>query len=76
MKSKLELRIEAVKLAINVEGVTSENIVETSKSIAEFVLGTAELPESYNTGAFEENIMQILQSANTKNTTTDEAERV
>ena len=30
MNSKIEARIEAVKLALNVEGVTSENIIEVS----------------------------------------------
>lgn len=51
MNSKLEVRIEAVKLAINTEGVTSENIVETSAAIAGFILGEAELPETYDSNS-------------------------
>lgn len=51
MNSKIEARIEAVKLAINVEGVTSDNIVSTSEAIYGFILGDAELPNTFNTNA-------------------------
>lgn len=45
MNSKLELRIEAVKLAVNVEGVTSENVIKTAEKIEAYILGDTELPE-------------------------------
>lgn len=45
MNSKLELRIESVKIAVNVEGVTSENVIETAKAIEGYIIGDIELPE-------------------------------
>lgn len=52
MNSKIEARIEAVKLALNVEGVTSENIIEVSGKIADFVIGNAELPDTYDSNGY------------------------
>ena len=60
MNSKLELRIEAVKLAINVEGVTSENIVGASEAIATFILGDAELPDTHDGNALYKEMMAKL----------------
>lgn len=51
MNSKIEARIEAVRLAINVEGVTPDNVVSTSEAICYFILGDAELPDTFNTNA-------------------------
>lgn len=45
MNSKLDLRIEAVKIAVNVEGVTPENVIETAKAIEDYIIGDIELPE-------------------------------
>lgn len=45
MNSKLELRTEAVKIALNVEGVTPENLIETAEKIETYILGSVELPE-------------------------------
>lgn len=60
MNSKIEVKIEAVKLAINVEGVTSENIVETSEAIAKFILGDAELPDTHDSNALYKEMMAKL----------------
>lgn len=57
MNSKIEARIEAVKLALNVEGVTSENIIEVSNKIAAFIIDNAELPDSYDSNAYLKEIM-------------------
>lgn len=57
MNSKIEVRIEAVKLAINVEGVTSENIVSISDAIYGFILGDAELPENHDANAEMKELM-------------------
>lgn len=51
MNSKIELRIEAVKLAVNVEGVTPENIIEVSEKIFTFLQGDAILPETFDTNS-------------------------
>lgn len=60
MNSKIEVRIEAVKLAINVEGVTSDNIVETSEAIAKFILSDAELPDTFDSNAMMKEMMAKL----------------
>lgn len=57
MNSKIEARIEAVKLALNVEGVTSENIIEVSEKIADFIIGSAELPDNYDSNAMTKELM-------------------
>lgn len=57
MNSKIEARIEAIKLALNVEGVNSENIIEVSDKIAAFIIGDAELPDSYDSNAYLKEIM-------------------
>lgn len=49
MNSKLELRNEAVRLAVNVKDVTSENVIEVSRKIETYILGDAELPEYFDT---------------------------
>lgn len=64
MNSKIEARIEAVKLALNVEGVTSENIIEVSKKIADFVIGEAELPDSYNANSELQAMMAKIAAPN------------
>ncbi|MEZ3418326.1 MAG: hypothetical protein K1V99_03015 [Bacteroidales bacterium] len=45
MNSKIEVRTEAVRLALNVEGVGPENVIEVSEKITAFILGDTELPE-------------------------------
>lgn len=60
MNSKIEARIEAVKLALNVEGVTSENIIEVSGEIAEFIIGDSKLPDSNDPNAFMKEIMERM----------------
>lgn len=57
MNSKIEARIEAAKLAINVEGVTPDNIVSTSEAIYGFILGDAELPENHDANAAMKEFM-------------------
>lgn len=71
MNSKLDLRIEAVKIAVNVEGVTSENVIETAVKIEEYILGGVELPEFYDTNA---QIKEITEKfANLTQVTNEEA---
>lgn len=65
MNSKIEVKIEAVKLAINVEGVTSENIVETSEAIAKFILGDAELPDTYDSNSTMKELMERFSNPTT-----------
>lgn len=46
--AKADVRMEAVRIAATMKNVTSENIIEVSNSIASFVVGDANIPESYN----------------------------
>lgn len=65
MNSKIELRIEAVKLAVNVEGVTPENIIEVSKKIFAFVQGDASLPETFDTTSAMKDMMKTFGTSPT-----------
>lgn len=69
MNSKIEARIEAVKLALNVEGVTSENIIEVSERIADFIVGNAELPEKDESVDFQKQMMDMVTDVYKRNTT-------
>lgn len=46
LKSKLEVRMEAARLAVMVKCITESDIIEVSKRIADFIIGDAELPEA------------------------------
>lgn len=48
MNSKIDLRSEAVRLAVNVEGVTPENVISVAKEIEAYILGDVTLPEAYD----------------------------
>lgn len=63
MNSKIEARIEAVKLALNVEGVTSENIIEVSEKIASFIIGEAELPDKDPSEDMQKRMMDMVTGA-------------
>lgn len=60
MNSKLELRLEAAKIAAELEGVTLDNFHEAVSRIERYILGGAELPEQ--DGAMPE-LMDMLKSA-------------
>lgn len=63
MNSKIEARIEAVKLALNVEGVTSENLIEVSEKIASFIIGNAELPDKDPSEDMQKRMMDMVTGA-------------
>ena len=48
MKSKLELRQFAVNSALNAEGVNADNFIDFAKKVESYVLGEAELPETFD----------------------------
>lgn len=64
MNSKIEARIEAVKLALNVEGVTSENIIEVSGKIADFIVGNSELPDTYDSNGYLKDMVAKMTAPN------------
>ena len=63
MNSKLELRLEAAKIAAELEGVTLDNFHEAVSRIEHYILGGAELPEQ--DGAMPE-LLGMLKSAREK----------
>lgn len=50
MKSKLEIRVFAIEQAVKVMGVgiPVKDVVEKAKEIEAYIIGSAELPESYD----------------------------
>lgn len=68
MNSKIEARIEAVKLALNVEGVTAENIIEVGGKIADFIVGNAELPDNDESADFQKQMMDMVTDVYKRNT--------
>lgn len=60
MNSKLELRLEAARIAAKLDDVTIENFPEAASRIEHYLLGDATLPEQ--DGAMPE-LMEMLKSA-------------
>lgn len=58
MNSKIEMRLEAVRLAVNTEGVTADNVIDLSEKIATFILGDSRLPETYNANEVTTRLME------------------
>lgn len=63
MNSKLELRLEAARIAAKLDGVTIDNFHESAFRIEHYLLGDAELPEQDN--AMPE-LMGMLKSVREK----------
>lgn len=64
MNSKLELRIEAVRIAVNVDGVTDKNVIAVSEEIAKYILGDAELPEVYDPTELQDKMLKMISNLN------------
>ena len=65
MKSRLEIRVFAVEQAVRVLGTSSpiKDVVEKAKTIEAYVVGEANLPESYdNEGVLMGQILQGVQA--------------
>ena len=71
MNSKLELRIESVKISVNVEGVTSENVIETAEKIEAYILGDTELPEWVDPNAQIKELTEKFMSKDLNNEKAD-----
>lgn len=69
MKSKLEIRVFAIEQAVKVMGVgiPVKDVVEKAKEIEAYIIGDAELPESYDSeGALMGQILQGVQAIRDK----------
>ena len=64
MNSKLELREEAIKLAVNVEGVNTENVIDVAKKLESYILGEAKLPELYDSTEQMKQMMKMIPGNN------------
>lgn len=60
MNSKLEVRFEAAKLAVMVEGVNPSNVVDVAKEIEIYILSGVDLPETYDMNAIIKESMSML----------------
>lgn len=60
MNSKLEVRFEAAKLAVMVEGVNPGNVVDVAKEIEIYILSDVNLPETYDTNEILKESMAML----------------
>lgn len=72
MNSKFDLRIEAVRLAVNVEGVTPENVISVAKEIETYILGEVTLPEQYDPNDNLKKMSEIISQASFFKPATDE----
>jgi len=45
LSSMIDVRIEAMRIAIQLKDITAENIVMVAKEIEEYIISEAELPE-------------------------------
>lgn len=59
--SKLDLRSDAIRLAVALEDVTSDNVVDTAKAIEAYIAGDAKLPEVYDQAEEQRRMMELTQ---------------
>ncbi len=62
MNSKLEVRLEAVRLAAMTEGVSPSTVIVTAREIEEYIIGDAVLPEHYDPNATMTQLVSALQT--------------
>ncbi len=58
--SKIEARVEAVRLAALLKDVTSENIVPVSKQIEEYITEGIDLPGIYDPNSYLKDFMSKM----------------
>lgn len=65
--SKIEARCEAVRLATAIKDVTSENILEISKRIEDYIVGGIDLPEVYDPNTYIKELMEKVSESMNSN---------
>ena len=63
MKSKIEIRHEAAKLAVKLPGTTIDNFHERAYRLELYLTGDAQLPETLNEADMIENVFERLKSS-------------
>ena len=63
MKSKIEIRHEAAKLAVKLPGTTIENFHDRAYRLELYLTGEAQLPETLNEADMIENVFERLKSS-------------
>lgn len=72
ISNKMDLRHMAVSLALNVEGVTNENIIAVAKEVESYILGDSKLPEVGQQDETMSKVAEMLAKSYLPNTTSDE----
>ena len=62
MKSKIELRLEAAKLAVKLPGTTIENFHDRAYRLELYLTGEAVLPETTNEADILNDVFERLKS--------------
>ena len=65
MKSKIEIRHEAAKLAVKLPGTTIENFHDRAYRLELYLTGEAVLPETTNEAGIINDVFERLKSAQT-----------
>lgn len=63
MKSKIEIRHEAAKLAVKLPGTTIENFHDRAYRLELYLIGEAVLPETTNEADIINDVFERLKSA-------------
>lgn len=58
--SKVEVRVEAVRLAAILKDVTSENIIKMSKEIEAFIITGIDLPDVYDPNSYMKDLAERI----------------
>ncbi len=58
--SKIDIRVEAARMAVALKDTTTENVVSVAKEIATFIQGDAELPEHYDSNQTLKEMMKTI----------------
>ena len=60
--SKLDVRLEAARLAVSLKDVTARNVVVAARAIEKYITGDTELPEVYDPDTYMELFKKMLES--------------
>ena len=65
MKSKIEIRLEAAKLAVKLPGTTIENFHDRAFRLELYLTGEADLPETLDEMDIINNVFDLIRSPQT-----------
>ena len=59
--SKLDVRLEAARLAVSLKDVTVRNVVVAARAIEKYITGDTELPEVYDPDTYMDTFRKVLE---------------